>query len=107
MALLGKELFDIDWNLRTARDIGTYALLGGNALVPVPKGYRPIAHLDRKHHENRYYARGRALEEAAREELSRPDVMARLVTRVRESAKRRGAVSGAARSDPPRATSVT
>jgi hypothetical protein len=100
--LLGKELFDIDWNLRTARDIGTYALLGGNALVPVPKGYRPIAHLDRKHHENRYYARGRALEEAAREELSRPDVMARLVTRVREREEEGRGLRGGKKRPPAR-----
>jgi SEC-C motif len=86
--MLGKELFGIDWNLRTARDVGTYVFLGGNALVPVPSGYRPIAHLDRKHHETRYYARARALEDAAREELGRPEVMSGLITRVRETAER-------------------
>ena len=85
--ILGKELFDIDWNLRTARDVGTYGLPYGNALVPVPKGYRAVAHLDRKHHEQRYYARGRALEDEARAELSRPDIIAKLVERVRRAAE--------------------
>ena len=84
--ILGKELFDIDWNLRTARDVGTYGFPAGNALVAVPRGFRPVAHLDRRHHETRYYARARALEEAARAELSRPDVLGGLVARVREAA---------------------
>lgn len=84
--ILGKELFGIDWNLRTARDIGTYVFPSGNALVSPPKGFRPVAHLDRKHHEQRYYARGRKLEEEARMELSRPDVLAALVSRMRGAA---------------------
>jgi hypothetical protein len=83
--ILGKELFAIDWSLRTARDIGTYGFHGGNALVPVPKGFRPIAHLDRRHHEARYYARGRALEDAARAELEQPAVLAALVARIRKA----------------------
>jgi hypothetical protein len=64
--ILGRALFDIDWDLRNARDIGTYGFPGGNALVPVPKGYRPVAHIDRVHHTERYYARGRKLEDEAR-----------------------------------------
>ncbi len=64
--ILGRERFGIDWNLRTARDVGTYGFVGGNALVAVPAGYRPVAHLDRRHHEARYYARARKLEEEAR-----------------------------------------
>ena len=80
--ILGKELFGIDWSLRTARDVGTYGFHGGNALVPVPRGFRPIAHLDRRGHEQRYYARARALEDEARAELSRPEVLAGLVARV-------------------------
>jgi hypothetical protein len=81
--ILGKELFGIDWSLRTARDVGTYVFLGGNALVSVPRGYRPVAHLDRRHHEARYYARARALEQAAREDLDKPSTLAALVTRLR------------------------
>ncbi len=63
--ILGRAMFAIDWNLRTARDIGTYGFPGGNALVPVPKGFRPVAHIDRQHHAERYYPRGRRLEEEA------------------------------------------
>ncbi|HEY1955450.1 MAG TPA: SEC-C metal-binding domain-containing protein [Polyangiaceae bacterium] len=85
--ILGKELFAIDWSLRTARDVGTYALLGGNALVAVPHGFRPVAHLDRRHHEARYYARARALEDEAKAELTRPEVLAALVARVRAAAE--------------------
>jgi hypothetical protein len=81
--ILGKELFGIDWNLRTARDVGTYVFPAGNALVSVPRGFRPVAHLDRRHHEHRYYARARALEDDARAELSRAEVLAGLVARVR------------------------
>ena len=87
MWILGKELFGIDWSLRTARDVGTYVFPSGNALVSVPRGFRPVAHLDRRHHEQRYYARARALEEDARAELSRPDVLAALVARVNEAAE--------------------
>lgn len=65
--ILGRAMFGIDWNLRTARDIGTYGLVGGNALVSVPKGFRPVAHIDRQHHAERYYARGRKLEAEATE----------------------------------------
>jgi hypothetical protein len=64
--ILGRSLFDIDWDVRTARDIGTYGFVGGNAFVQVPKGYRPVAHVDRQHHPERYYRLGRKLEEDAR-----------------------------------------
>ncbi len=64
--ILGDALFGIRWDLRTARDVGTYGFGGGNALVQVPKGYRAVAHLDRRHHEARYYARARKLEDEAR-----------------------------------------
>jgi len=64
--ILGKSMFGIDWNLRTARDVGTYGFARGNALVAVPKGFRPIGHLDRIHHEERYYALARKLEDEAR-----------------------------------------
>ncbi len=85
--ILGKELFGIDWNLRTARDVGTYVFVSGNALVSVPRGFRPVAHLDRRHHEHRYYVRARKLEEDARAELSKPELLASLVTRVRAAAE--------------------
>jgi hypothetical protein len=85
--ILGKELFGIDWNLRTARDVGTYVFTSGNALVSVPRGFRPVAHLDRRHHEQRYYARARKLEDDARAELERPEVLAGLVSRVRAAAE--------------------
>jgi hypothetical protein len=65
--ILGRAMFQIDWSLRTARDVGTYGFVGGNALVPVPRGYRPVAHLDRNHHTDRYYARARKLETLARD----------------------------------------
>lgn len=64
--ILGKAMFAIDWSMRTARDVGTYGFVGGNALVPVPPGFRPVAHLDRVHHEDRYYVRARAIEDEAR-----------------------------------------
>jgi hypothetical protein len=85
--MLGKELFAIDWNLRTARDVGTYVFPAGNALVSVPRGFRPVAHLDRKHHEHRYYVRARKLEDDARAELSKSDVMASLVSRARAASE--------------------
>lgn len=86
--MLGKELFAIDWNLRTARDVGTYVFPWGNALVSVPRGFRAVAHLDRRHHEHRYYARARKIEDEARADLSREESMRELVARVREAAER-------------------
>lgn len=64
--MLGQHRYGISWDLRTARDIGTYGFVGGNALVSVPKGFRPVAHIDRQHHAERYYPRGRKLEAQAR-----------------------------------------
>jgi len=64
--VVGKAMFGIEWSLRTARDVGTYGFASGNAMVPVPKGFRPVAHLDRKHHSDRYYARAQKLEDEAR-----------------------------------------
>ena len=64
--IVGKRMFGIDWDLRTAQDIGTYGFPGGNALVPPIAGYRPVAHVDRQHHPERYYTRGRRLEAEAR-----------------------------------------
>jgi hypothetical protein len=64
--ILAKHLFQIAWEVRTARDVGTYCFVGGNALVKVPKGFRAVAHLDRTDHAERYYAKARAIEDDAR-----------------------------------------
>jgi len=64
--IVGRRMFGLDWDLRTARDVGTYCFVGGNALVPAVTGFRPVAHIDRQHHPERYYARGRKIEERAR-----------------------------------------
>jgi hypothetical protein len=85
--ILGARMFGVDWDLRTARDIGTYGFPGGNALVPVPKGFRPVAHIDRQHHPERYYARGRRLEEEARAFFSAPDNLEAIVAKIDEAAR--------------------
>jgi hypothetical protein len=85
--ILGRAMFGIDWNLRTARDIGTYGFPGGNALVSVPRGFRPVAHIDRQHHAERYYAKGRKLEEEAKAWFSSDNVQA-VVLGIRASAER-------------------
>lgn len=64
--IVGRRMFGLDWDLRTARDVGTYCFVGGNALVPAISGYRSVAHIDRQHHPERYYAKGRKLEARAR-----------------------------------------
>ncbi len=84
--ILGQRMFGIDWDLRTARDIGTYGLVGGNALVSVPKGYRPVAHIDRQHHTERYYARGRRLEAEARAWFAVPENLESCVARIEDAA---------------------
>lgn len=85
--ILGRALFDIDWDLRTARDVGTYGFVGGNALVSVPKGFRPVAHIDRVHHGERYYPRARKLEEEARAWFSSENIAA-CKARIDEAAAR-------------------
>jgi hypothetical protein len=64
--IVSRRMFGIDWDLRTARDVGTYGFVGGNALIPPLPGYRAVAHIDRQAHAERYYARGRKLEAEAR-----------------------------------------
>jgi hypothetical protein len=64
--VVARRRFGIDWDVKTARDIGTYCFTGGNALVPVTPRYRPVAHVDPVAHAERYVTRGRKLEEAAR-----------------------------------------
>ena len=61
------RLFGVEWPLLPARDVGTYGFVGGNAVVPVPPGYRPVAHWDVMHHPQRYYALARQLEAEARD----------------------------------------
>jgi len=84
--ILGRHLFGLDWNLRTARDIGTYCFVGGNALVPALPGYRAVAHIDRQHHPERYYARGRKLEERARAWFEEGDNLAVMTRAIKEAA---------------------
>jgi hypothetical protein len=64
--ILGPGSFGIDWQALNARDYGTYCFKGGNALVAVPAGFRAVAHVDAQHHQARYVARARKLEEEAR-----------------------------------------
>lgn len=85
--VLGKALFGIEWSLRTARDVGTYGFASGNAMVPPIRGFRAVAHLDRKHHEARYYARARKLEDDARAFFADESNVTRVVSCVRERAE--------------------
>jgi hypothetical protein len=89
--VIGKAMFGIEWSLRTARDVGTYGFASGNAMVPVPKGFRPVAHLDRKHHSERYYTRARKLEDEARAyfaDASHVDAVVRTIRSVARKEKR-------------------
>ncbi|MCX5747012.1 MAG: SEC-C metal-binding domain-containing protein [Proteobacteria bacterium] len=67
LAPVAYRLFEIDWELRPARDVGTYGFAGGNALVDVPAGYRRVPHVDHVQHARRYYALARNLEDEARQ----------------------------------------
>ena len=84
--IIAREMFGLDWDLRTARDIGTYCFVGGNALVPPVAGYRAVAHIDRQHHPERYYAKGRKLEERARAWFDVPGNLAGVIARIEEAA---------------------
>lgn len=66
VAPLARALFDIDWAVYTARDVGTYGLAGGWSVVDVPRGFRPVPHVDRVNQPSRYYALARRLEDDAR-----------------------------------------
>jgi hypothetical protein len=59
------RLFDIEWELLPAREVGTYGFPGGNALVDVPPGYRQVAHFDSEHHQRRYHALANQLQKEA------------------------------------------
>lgn len=67
---VSEALFDIDWSVYTARDVGTYGFVGGNAVVPAPNGFRPVPHYDREAHRARYYELARRLETDARRALT-------------------------------------
>jgi hypothetical protein len=81
VAPLAEALFGIGWTVRTARDVGTYGFVGGNALCEVPPGFRPVPHYDRVHHEARYYALARKIEEEERAWFA-PDKLPSLVARI-------------------------
>jgi hypothetical protein len=66
IADVAEALFGIDWTLRTARDVGTYGFVPGNARVDVPPGFRRIAHVDRTIQPERYYDLARRIEEEER-----------------------------------------
>lgn len=83
---IAEAMFGIDFDVRTARDIGTYGFVGGNALVPVGKAYRPIAHIDPVAHRDRYFARGRRLEEEARAWFT-PESTADTIAKIRAAAE--------------------
>jgi hypothetical protein len=80
--IVGKKRFGVHWDLRTAREIGTYGFVGGNALVPVAEGYRAVAHIDRTHHNERYEARGRKLEERARAWFDAPGNLDDVISKI-------------------------
>ncbi|MBS2012926.1 MAG: SEC-C domain-containing protein [Deltaproteobacteria bacterium] len=84
--IVGRRMFGLDWDLRTARDVGTYCFVGGNALVPPVAGFRAVAHIDRQHHPERYYARGRKLEERAREWFASDGNLEMVARRIEEAA---------------------
>lgn len=68
LAPVAKRLFDIDWPVLPARDVGTYGFAGGSSLIEkAPEGYRRVAHYDSTNHKNRYYALARKIEEEARQ----------------------------------------
>jgi len=66
LADVAYRLFEIEWTVLPAREYGTYGFPGGNALCEVPPGYRQVAHYDCVHHERRYVALARKIEDEAR-----------------------------------------
>jgi hypothetical protein len=67
LAAVGYRLFQIEWTLLPAREVGTYGFAGGNALVDVPAGYRRVPHYDHNQHTRRYLALAKKLEDEARD----------------------------------------
>ena len=84
--IVGRRMFGLDWDLRTARDVGTYCFVGGNALVPAIAGFRPVAHIDRQHHPERYYAKAAKLQERARAWFDEPGNLDDVIRRIEEAA---------------------
>jgi hypothetical protein len=99
VAPLARRRFGIDWEPKTARDIGTYCFTGGNALVPVGSRYRPVAHIDPQAHAERYAARGRRLEAEARAWFTEEN-LARTIAAIDEAAARGRASRPKAYPDP-------
>jgi hypothetical protein len=66
LAPVAYRLFQIEWTLLPAREVGTYGFAGGNAVVEVPAGYRRVPHYDHQHHTRRYLALAHKLEDEAR-----------------------------------------
>jgi hypothetical protein len=85
--IVGGARFGIDWPALNAREWGTYCFKGGNALVTPARGYRAVAHIDAVHHQARYLARARKLEEEARAWFS-PANLADVVKGLEEAAAR-------------------
>lgn len=90
---MARALWGIDWAVYTARDVGTYGFPGGNAIVPVPAGFRAVSHVDRQIQPERYYALARRLEDEARAWFT-PARIAELVGRVEEAEVRGRATRG-------------
>lgn len=67
LAAVAFRLFNIEWTLLPAREVGTYGFAGGNALCDVPEGYRKVPHYDHQLHTRRYLALARKLEDEARD----------------------------------------
>jgi len=84
--IVGRRMFGLDWDLRTARDVGTYGFVGGNALAPAIAGYRPVAHIDRQHHPERYYAKASKLQERARAWFEGEGQLDEVIRRIDEAA---------------------
>lgn len=85
--ILCERRFGIDWDVRTARDVGTYCFKGGNAIVKAQApGYRPVAHIDRVHHTERYYRRAKEIEDRARAWFADEQNMAALLALIDEAA---------------------
>jgi hypothetical protein len=79
--------FGIDWAVYTARDVGTYGFIPGNAIVPAPPGYRSLSHVDRSINPERYYLLARKLEESAHAWFT-PEQLAELASELGSAEKR-------------------
>ncbi len=87
--ILATALWGITWDVRTARDVGTYGFPGGNAIVPVAPGFRAVPHWDNVHHRTTYLQLARKLEREEESWFSEAQI-GELVARF-EEAEARGA----------------